>query len=313
MQQPTLPVRPLDLAIIGGGPAGMSGALVAGRARLSTVVVNAESPRNRVTKASHGFLTRDGVHPLELLRLAKEQLTPYPSVTYRADRVRSVERSEDGFSIHLESGDRLIARRVLLATGYVDDLDQLGIPDLGAVYGTSVFPCPFCDGYEHRDERLALFGAAAVAHMTPMLKVWSDDVAVFTHGRSLDAELAEALAARDVPVHTAAIVALHHDDGVLRGVELETGEVVPRDAGFLAEILGVPATPFADDLGVGTKTSPWGFEAPDADEHGRTNVDGVYVVGDARTGFSGLMHAASEGGGCVEHIVHELASERWRI
>jgi len=301
----------LDLAIVGGGPAGMAAALMAGRCRLNTVIINEEKPRNSVTVASHGFLTRDGVHPLQLLQTAKWQLRKYRSVTYDVDRVVEAEREGDAFRLRLGAGNEFRVARVIIATGHRDDLDKLSLPGIRHVYGKSVFPCPFCDAYEHSGERLALFGGAGVDRYAPVVKMWSDDVAVFTNGRQLSAETRQAMERNRVEVHESKILGLESKDGRLLSVRLEGGRV-ERDAGFLWEQPGVPATTLADDLGVQRSTSPRGIATYETDEMGATNVPGVFVVGDLRTGFSKLMGAASEGARAIERIVHDIAYERWR-
>lgn len=303
--------RALDVAIIGGGPAGMAAALMAGRSRLDAAIVNEEKPRNRVTVASHGFLTRDGAHPLQLLQTAREQLRAYPTVAYRVDGVVAAEKDGDSFRLRLASGGEVRATRVVLATGHRDDLDKLGLPGIHDVYGTTVFPCPFCDAYEHGGERLAVFGGAGVDQHAPVVKMWSDDVAVFTNGRRLDPEARQALARNSVRLYESRVLGLESEDGRLLSVRLEDGRV-ERDAGFLWDQPGVPATTLADDLGVRRSANARGLITYEADETGATNVPGVFVVGDLRTGFSKLMGAASEGARSVERIVHDVARERWR-
>lgn len=306
-----MPPKTLDVAVVGGGPAGMSAGLVAGRCGLDAVIVNAERPRNRVTRASHGFLTRDGARPLDLLRLAKEDLGRYPTVAYRTDDAVDVVDEGEAFLLRLASGGVVRARRLILAAGHRDELERLGLPGVDQVYGTSVFPCPFCDAFEHGGERLAVFGADGVERYAALVKVWSDDVAVFTNGRALQRREKDALTRNGVRVHESKVLALESEDGRLLAVTTEEGSV-PRDAGFLWDRAGVPATTLADDLGVRRADNARGVVTYEADEAGRTSLPRVYVVGDLRTGFSKLMPAASEGARCVEHIVHEIADERWR-
>lgn len=237
----------LDLAIIGGGPAGMSAALTAGRALVDTVVVNAESPRNAVTTASHGFLTRDGAHP--------------------------------------------------------SDIEQ--------VYGTTVYPCVFCDGFEHHGERLALFGREGAIHYASTVALWTDDLVVFTNGEPIWADDAAAFARNGVQIQTGSICRLESKDGRLVAVEMESGERIERDAGFIADDYSSPSSDFAELLGVAVAENDWGMKALDASETGATKVAGLHVIGDARTGFSGLIAAAAEGAACAEWIVHEIATARW--
>ncbi|MGB3185763.1 MAG: NAD(P)/FAD-dependent oxidoreductase [Ornithinimicrobium sp.] len=303
--------RQCEVAIIGGGPAGMSAALTAGRALLDTVIVNAESPRNAVTAASHGFLTRDGAHPTELLAAAKGQLAKYESVHYREDTVISALATEKGFEITLTGGEHVVAARLIIATGYADDLRKLDIAGIEDVYGRSVYPCIFCDGFEHRGERLALFGREGAIHYAPMVRLWADDLIVFTNGAVLSSDEVADLDRHRMQVYTSPIDRLDSTDGRLRAVELATGECVERDAGFISDDYSTPSSTFAESLGVTSSMNEWGMTALDSTETGGTNVPGLYVIGDARTGFSGLIAAAAEGAACAETIVHDMAAERW--
>lgn len=289
----------------------MSAALIAGRALLNTVVVNAESPRNAVTTASHGFFTRDGVHPAELLATAKQQLTIYETVRYRNDIVTTATVTDDGFEVVLASGDAIATDRLIIATGHKDVLGRLDLPGVEDVYGKSVYPCVFCDGFEHRGERLALFGREGAVHYAPMVRMWTDDLIVFTNGGALSAEEAEAFERRGVVVRCEPIRRLESNDGTLTAVELATGERVERDAGFISDEYSDPASTFAESLGVTSSLNDWGMHALDASDVGGTSISGLHVIGDARTGFSGLIAAAAEGAACAEGIVHEIATQRW--
>ena len=302
----------LDLVIVGGGPAGMAAALVAGRARLRTLIVNAESPRNAVTGASHGFLTRDGAHPQQLLSVAKEQLSKYRSVEYVVGTASDIKRAADRFQVAINGAGRKATRRVLVATGYRDELDALSLPGINAVYGQSVFPCPFCDGFEHADQRLAVFMADGVESFVPVVRVWSQDVVVFTNGRALPSAARRELLEHGIPVKEARVVELISDAGQLQAVRTQNGKLVERDAGFIGDDYSTPATTFAAALGVQRAVNAWGMEVFEADELGRTSVEHLYLAGDAKHGFAGLMRAASEGAACAEHIVHEIAQQRWR-
>lgn len=304
-------IEVLDLVIIGGGPAGMSAALVAGRARLRTLVLNAEAPRNAVTGASHGFLTRDGVHPTELLAIGKAQLAPYTSVRYLVQRVADVGPHEHGIAVVAADGTRWVSARVVIATGFVDELDRLAMPGIDAVYGNSVFPCPFCDGFEHRDDRLAIFGGQGVHHFASVVRIWSGDLIVFTNGVALSPEAHRALAHNGVGVHEEKIEALQAQGGQLQSVVLRDGRTIVRDGGFISADYSRPATTFAADLGVGTKVNDWGMTICDVDEVGRSSVPNVFVIGDAKHGFAGLIAAAAEGSACASAIVHDIAQERW--
>jgi len=300
-----------DLIIIGGGPAGQSAALIAGRTRMKTAFINAENPRNFVTTASHGFLTRDGVHPSELLAVAKEQLKKYKTVQYIAESVLEVERQPNWFTATIANGEKISAPRMLIATGHRDHLDQLELPGIEMVYGKTVYPCPFCDGFEHADEALAIFGHGAVEHFVPMMAIWSKDMIVFTNGKPLDTKLKTQLVEKGVPVEEGRISALLSNDGKLTHVLLVDGRKIARQSGFVVEEFSAPATNFAEQLGViPSEDNDWGMPEL-AGASGTTNIPGLYVVGDARIGFSGIAAAVSEGGFCVEMMAHEMAMERW--
>lgn len=289
----------------------MGAALISGRVGLSTLVVNAEEPRNNVTTASHGFLTRDGAHPSELLEVAKSQLEKYKTVRYVQGRVREVRSVEDGFELGLEGGETATAERVVVATGYRDELRKLNLPGIERVYGKSVYPCPFCDGFEHRGERMAVFGGEGIEHFASMVRMWSEDLAVFTNGEKLSTEESARITDRGVQFYDSKVTALISEAGVLRAVELEGGHRVERDCGFLGGDFSEPATRFAEGLGVEETTNDWGMKVYVADSAGKTNVDGVYVVGDAKSGFGGLLAAAREGAAALEAIAHEIAATRW--
>lgn len=299
----------LQLLIVGGGPAGMAAALIAGRARLRALVVNAEAPRNAIAHASHGFLTRDGAHASELLALAKAQLEPYTTVDYVVDKVAEVVRDDSGFVVTAASGARWRTRRVVFATGYRTDLAGLELPGLDEVYGRSVFPCPFCDGFEHADRALAVFSWNMASHLAPMVRLWSEDIVVFTHGNRLDDETLGSLRARGIRVERARIRRLEHKDGQLRAVLLDGGASIPREAGFLGEEHAVPTSSLPTELGVPRATHVWGMEHYDADDFGKTAVEGVYVIGDLKRVFGGITAAAHDGYTCAAGIVHEVARE----
>ena len=199
----------------------------------------------------------------------------------------------------------------MIATGYRDDLSELGLVGVEDVYGRSVYPCVFCDGFEQRHKSLAVFDSQATGFYTPMVRLWSDDVVMFTNGTPMKPEQRRELESRGVGVVEDSIARLISEAGVLRAVELQSGTLVEREAGFISDDYSRPTTTFAQDLGVNTKVNDWGMTVLDADDTGKTNVKGVYVVGDARIGFAGLIAAATEGAYCVENIVHEVANERW--
>ncbi|MEM7156722.1 MAG: NAD(P)/FAD-dependent oxidoreductase [Myxococcota bacterium] len=297
-----------QLAIIGGGPAGMAATLVAGRARLNALLLDANDPRNAVAHASHGFLTRDGAHASELHDIAQAQLHKYPTVRTVAERVEDVVPTDGGFRLVTTAGHERLAERVVFATGFRTDLRPVGIENIEAVYGCTVFPCPFCDGFEFSDRRVAVFASVAAAHMGPLLRMWSSDVIVFTNGHPLTPEDREQLDARAIPIEDAPIDRLEHREGKMSRVVLADGRSVARDVGFLGEPHAELGTDLPARLGVPTALHPFmGAEHYEADDFGKTAVDGVYVVGDLKRVFGGITAAAHDGYMCVAGIVNELA------
>ena len=174
-----------DAIIIGGGPAGLSAALALGRARRRVLVAAAGPPRNAPAEAAHNIFTRDGTPPLELLRIGREQLRPY-DVTVREDWVDDARTGDGGFTISFEGGDHAESRGIVLATGVRDLLPD--IPGLATLWGHSVFHCPYCHGWEVAGRPLGIYAggldAARTLHLCRLIRGWSDDIVLFTDGRS---------------------------------------------------------------------------------------------------------------------------------
>src|SRR5688500_7450915 len=171
----------LDVVIVGGGPAGLSAALILGRCRRRVLVCDAGNPRNRVSHGVNGFLTRDGTKPEELRALGREELTRYPDVEVRDVEVCDADREEDGFEVTLVNGERHRARKLLLATGLIEDLPD--IPGFRHFWGRGTYNCCYCDGWENRDRALAVYakGDKGVGLAVEML-IWSRDVILCTDG-----------------------------------------------------------------------------------------------------------------------------------
>src|SRR3954453_17790821 len=167
-----------DVIIVGGGPAGLSAATILGRARRRVVVFDDGKYRNEASRAVHGFLTRDGIHPAELRRIGREQLSRY-DVEYRCIHINAARRIDEGFELTLSDGALVQSRKLLLATGVTDHIPD--VEGMRQFYGAGVFHCPYCDGWEVRDRPLAAYGRAA-AGLAASLKTWSDDVVLCTDG-----------------------------------------------------------------------------------------------------------------------------------
>jgi thioredoxin reductase len=281
-----------DVVIIGGGPAGLSAALMLGRSRRSVLVCDAGRPRNAVSTESHSFLTRDGTPPQELRRLAREQLGAYPSVGVRDVAVSGVERLDAGFEVTLADGARVRARKLLLATGLKDEPPD--IDGYSRFWGRGIYQCPYCHGWEARDTPLAFLGRGEpLLHMAPLLKNWSRDVIALTDGPSgLGEEEQRKLARYRIEVRETRVARLEGTDQGLEAIRFQDGSVLARHALFVRPPQRQP-TDFPARLGC--EVSEWGTVV--TDEFRQTRVPGVYVAGDAANPrIQQLLHAAAEGG-----------------
>ncbi|MCA0757145.1 NAD(P)/FAD-dependent oxidoreductase [Paenibacillus sp. N4] len=297
-----------DCAIVGGGPAGLNAALVLGRARRSVALFDNNRPRNGVTHASHGFITRDGVQPAEFRRIAYEEVLHYPSVRHWQAEVADIKRTEHGFSLRTASGEHVQARKVILAAGLREVFPEIeGLRDF---YGKSLFNCPFCDGWELRDQPLVVVSEQpAVFHMLKMLLAWSRDVVVCTGGRDiLTAEQRQQLASRGVRIIDTPIAKFSGQNGLLERVHFTDGTHIKRSGGFVAPSL-IPHVSFDEELGY--ETSENGGIVTDA--VGRTSAAGVYAAGDSAYVMpSQLIYAAASGSKAAMGVVADLTEEDWQ-
>src|SRR5918994_7446853 len=223
----------IDVIIVGGGPAGLSAALMLGRCRRSVVVFDTNQPRNAATQAVHGFLTRDGVPPREFLRMAREELRQYETVSIRDAEVVAAEcQPEACFSVSLAGGERVRSRKLLLATGVEDKLPQIdGFRDF---YGRSVFHCPYCDGWELRDQPLAVYGRGERGSgLSLELTLWSRDLVLCTDGPcEIDADGQSRLARNRIPIREDPVARLEGRDGILSHIVFADGTRLARRAMF---------------------------------------------------------------------------------
>ncbi|MDQ6418781.1 NAD(P)/FAD-dependent oxidoreductase [Paenibacillus sp. LHD-117] len=268
----------VECAIIGGGPAGLNAALVLGRARRSVLLFDDHTPRNAVTRHTHGFMTRDGARPEELRELARQDIARYPSVYPVDRRVEAVAPAEGGgFLLRDRAGSAYYARKLLLATGLKETLPN--IPEVEVYYGKSLFNCPYCDGWELRDQPLVVIAEGANAFsLTRLAYQWSRDLLVCTNGstRSLSGAELRTLWNKGVAVTQHRIEALAGENGQLRAVRFENGAESSRVGGFVSPYWR-QASPFGEQLGC-AMNHQGGIQT---DGLGRTSVHGVYAAGDS--------------------------------
>jgi thioredoxin reductase len=278
-----------DCIIVGGGPAGLSAALMLGRCRRRVLLCDVGDQRNILSHALHGYLTRDGVSPAEFLRLARVELGQYGTVECRELEIVEAVREDGGYAVCAADGTRLRTRKLLLATGVVDELPV--VDGLKALYGTSVHHCPYCDAWEWRDRPLAAYGGGeAASGLALSLTSWSTDVLLCTGGADLPVGAAARLAAAGVRIREEPVVRLEGKDGRLARIVFASGEAAQRSALFvvagqrqrsqLAERLGCR---FTERGTVDTGTCEV------------TNVPGLFVAGDASKEAQFVVVAAAEG------------------
>jgi thioredoxin reductase len=296
-----------DVAIVGAGPAGLSAALNLARARRRVLVLDANRPRNAATMISHGFITRDGVAPHELRRLAREELDRYPEVETQKATVLSVVANSGAFELEAKgingSASRSVsASAVLVATGLKETLPAL--PSIRSFYGLGLFSCIECDGYEHSDRPLALIGETSdLASRALLIAQWSHNLTVFTNARGRVTDAQEAvLAERGVRVERGAIDDVLGERGVVSAVRLADGREIAVEGGFVRPrwdaALGYLST-------LDLATDGWGLLTTDAD--GRTTVAGVYAAGDSTApGPQQLIVAAGSGARTAAAINRDL-------
>ena len=297
-----------DVIIVGGGPAGLSAALVLGRCRRRVLVCDAGEPRNRHATALHAFLTREGLPPADFLQLARAGLGPYPTVHFRSCNVTSVRADDKRFELRLADGLPLRCRKLLLATGVRDELPK--IPGIGEFYGHSVHHCPYCDGWEARDEPIAVYGKRGRAfEMARALTAWSSDLVVCSNGAAgLDAEQRRQLARNGIRIIEERIAGLSGRDGQLDAIVFEGGRRLPRRRLFFdtptcgqAELPRQLGCRIRRDGSVHCS----GYEA--------TEVPGVFIAGNIAGDVQLVIFAAAEGAKAAFGINRSLTREDFEL
>jgi thioredoxin reductase len=278
-----------DSLIIGGGPAGLSAALVLGRCMRRIVVLDSGRYRNERSNALHCYMGHDGIAPHDLLDRSREQLKRYATIALRRATATKVSRGDARFSADLDDGQQVLARTVLFATGVVDELPSL--PGIHELFGRSVHVCPYCDGWEHRDAPIAVFGRGSKgAGLALLLRQWTNDLVLCTHGPGgLSPRDKQLLDRRGIKVRETVIAELQGEEGCLRAICFEDGEQLPRRALFF-NTGQHPRSTFLENLGCA-----YGEKGVTFDEDGATSVPGIYVAGDVSRDVQLVIIAAAEG------------------
>jgi thioredoxin reductase len=288
-----------DAVVAGGGAAGLNAALVLGRARRRVAVVDAGAPRNAPATHMHGFLSRDGMPPADLLAVGRDEVAGYGGELLQG----RVDQIDPGFLVHLATGPALPARRVLVATGLRDELPEL--PGLGERWGKDLLHCPYCHGYEVRGQPLGVLGTGpASVGQALLVRQWSDDVVFFPHTLDVTGDERERLTARGVPIVDGMVRRLVVDGDRLHGVELAEGQVVARAAVFVFPRMVAHDT-LLTGLGCDKDEDGWVI----TDLSGRTSVPGVWAAGNVASPRAQVLTAAAMGSAAAIAINHDLVDE----
>ena len=299
-----------DVVVVGGGAAGLSGAMALGRARRSVLVIDAGAPRNAPAAHVHNYLGREGTSPEELLAIGRSEVAQY-GVAVIAGKVAAASRQDDGtFGVTLE-GQQISARRLLVTTGLADELPD--IPGVAEAWGRTVLHCPYCHGWEVRDQALGILGQGALSiHQAQLFRQLSKDVVVFLHtAPPLSDDEAEQLAARGIQVVEGKVVGWEAG-----GVRMSSGELVPRQALVVSTRADASAEVLAS-IGLETAELEMGGQAVGsyvpADQSGLTAVPGVWVAGNVSDPRAQVLGSAAAGLQAGAAINADLIAEEARL
>ncbi|MFB6840178.1 NAD(P)/FAD-dependent oxidoreductase [Streptomyces sp. NPDC056361] len=284
-----------EVVVVGGGAAGLSAALVLGRSRRRTLVVDAGEPRNAPAAHMQGVLSRDGTSPAEYLAAGRAEIAAY-GVEWRAGRVTgAAPDGRGGFTVDLADGTSVGARRLVVTTGLVDE-DLPDVEGLADRWGRDVLHCPYCHGWEVRDRPFGVIAhPESPAHQALVVAHWSKDVTLFLHtAAEPSARDAALLDAAGVDVVRGAVAGLVVTDDRLTGVRMADGRIVPRSVVFAAAARLAPRDGVLRRLGAELRTTPFG-EFVAVDETGRTSVPGVWAAGNVTGPHEQVVNAVSRG------------------
>ena len=292
-----------DVVIIGGGAAGLSAALVLSRARRRVLVVDAGAPRNAPARHMHGFLSRDGMPPRALLDVGRQEVNSYGG-TITAGAVKDMVRcGPTGFHVLLDNGERVSARRLLVATGLRDEIPD--IPGLADRWARDVLHCPYCHGWEVADQQLAvLWNGPETVRYAQIVRQWSHDVVLFAPADTLTEAESSQLVARAIGVVEGTVSGVLIEDDHLSGVQMADGKVIPRATVFVPPRF-VPNKDLLAGLGCDLDEHGWVV----AGIYGATSVPGVWVAGNVTNPRAQVITAAGEGSAAAIAINADLVDE----
>ncbi|CAO4194014.1 NAD(P)/FAD-dependent oxidoreductase [Methylorubrum extorquens] len=281
-----------DVIIIGGSFAGLAAALQLGRARRKVAVLDTGLPRNRFASHSHGLLGHDHKPPLDILAEARHQLARYPTIRLVNAWADRVSGADDDFSVVTGDGETLRARRLILSYGVVDQMPE--VPGFAENWGTSIVPCPYCDGFEVAGQHWGLVWSGRQSHnQVKLFHDWTDSLTVFADGHDMPPDIRADLARRNVPVVDGRITEIAHNGGHSAVVSLDSRSVAVDI--LFAHPRNKPSASLHDTLGLATIETPLGV-ALKVDERRETSIPGIYAAGDLATpGMPSVTQASSQG------------------
>jgi len=294
-----------DIAVVGGGPAGLQATLILSRLRKKIIVFDSpEPPRNSASHGVHNFLGLDGFLPSEIREQAWQQINVYNSAELRMERVIDVQAHESGFAVSSESGSSVTARHVILAIGFHDVYPD--VPGFMDCWADTIFSCPFCDGYENRDRvwGLVIASQRALEHLPDLYPNWTSKAkAIFLPQVSLSDDMRAKLTDQGIPVHEGEIVEIHHSSGKVNAITLNTGEKVELETLWWAP--AEQALPLTQKI-----ITSFGLEVDEAghiktDVVNQTSIQGLWAVGDVEGNPPSAMGAAFAGSQAAYGIVRD--------
>jgi thioredoxin reductase len=292
-----------DVVVIGGGAAGLSAALVLSRARRRVLVVDAGTPRNAPAAHMQGFLSRDGMPPAQLLEAGRQELEGYGGVIRQGAATELVRGGGSGFQVLLDDGDRVSARRLLVTTGLRDELPD--IPGLGDRWARDVLHCPYCHGWEVRDQPIGvLWNGPDPVRFTQTVRQWADDVVLFAPAGKITPAERGQLVARAIGLVEGTVSRVVVEDDRLTGVELDDGQVVPRAAVFVSPRF-VPQSGLLARVGCEVDENGWVVTG----QYGVTTVPGLWAAGNVANPRAQVITAAGEGSAAAIAINADLVEE----
>jgi thioredoxin reductase len=282
-----------DVIIIGGSFAGLAAALQLGRARRKVTVLDTDRPRNRFAGHSHGLLGHDHKPPLDILVEARQQLARYPTIRLVNARADSISGTIDDFSVLTGDGETLKARRLILSYGVADQMPN--VPGFAEGWGTSIVPCPYCDGFEVAGQHWGLVWSGPQSHnQVRLFHDWTDRLTVFADGHDIAPDIRADLARRNKPVVDGQIKEIVRHEGHKATVRLDSGPDVAVDILF-AHPRTKPSASLHESLGLATVDTPTGIVLK-VDERRQTSMPGIYAAGDLTTPFlPSVTQASSQG------------------